>query len=162
MNKLVNCIEFLFQFIHNVLELSKIDRGILYSFQKVKFIFNECNIIIWLEERKKDGTFYSVIESGEPICIMIRKNLEKEKLWTVLLHEVGHLKDCEVLKEQYWRNQHSMKQTKKREKMAWKYALSFSKKYKLPIQLDFAIECLGSYDNAKSAFLMKEHARNLK
>lgn len=156
MKKILVFLDFLPTFVLNVITLSKIDKSIFFSINKLKFLYCECKVWIHLDNQNADGTAYSALCDGQPFCISLRPTLAKEKLWTVFLHEVGHLKDSAILKDKYWKHR-SPKMTKLREKTAWKYALQFSKEYNISLELEDAIKYLQSYDNAKSAFLMKEY-----
>lgn len=81
--------------------------------------------------------------------IELGNRLSKIEKLTGLLHEVGHYKDYKKLKNYNMLiYMNSENQEKRREKRAWKEAIRFSDKYKIPIDFKVAKEWLATYDTS--------------
>lgn len=127
--------ERVFNFVMNVIAVRCINSNIL------KLLWNEVRVPIYRTEEKDFGfAAYTIIDT-KPLFISIGKMNKKEKLFATLLHEMGHHIDCKK-----YGNKYQTMDKKKIEKSAWKHAIRLSRKYDIPIDVEFSIYCLGTYE----------------
>lgn len=128
----------------------------IWSLNFFKFLYNECKVGIILDRSEgRRACIYSNTLTGIPTLITFGPLIEKKYLATSILHEIGHSLDMAAKKHKYWSqcfkdkdkpflgNRDDM--TKLREKTAWKNAVTLSKKYNVPLDIDYAADCLDSY-----------------
>jgi len=105
-----------------------------------KFLWNECPLKIYLSSQEDVATYWYDGTWSKPIHIELGKFRSRKLRYTALLHEVGHYKDHTILKHRFRKSDQ-----KKCEKAAWKWALRFSEKYQIPINLEVARLWLNTY-----------------
>lgn len=104
-----------------------------------KFLWREFPLPIERCAPWRKGAF-ETDDDGNPQRILIGRNQTMEMIITVLLHEVGHYRDCLGMRikdlNRYCDNPAPF------EKRAWKHALRFSKQYRLPVDYKAAVDAL--------------------
>jgi hypothetical protein len=110
------------------------------DFKLLKLLWNECEVPIYRTLQKEMGAANWFIPTGDGVSIEIGTMSNIKKI-TTLLHEIGHIKDAKRYGKTF-----SNWSVERAEKSAWKHAIRLSRKYNLPIDVEFSIKCLKSYE----------------